>query len=191
MRSSTPAVRGREAVQESILAAAAELFAERGPAAVSLRAVAGRAGVNYGLVHRHFGTKDALLRRVLRREADELVEAIAADARNGVPLAVTLTLHDQLVRSLARAALDGVDVGAVWSERPEAARLVDLLAGQGNDDARDRRMTAAATAALVLGWALLENTLLSTFGLADLDRAEARRLLERPIARLQGAADES
>ncbi len=191
MRSSTPAVRGRDAVQESILGAAAELFAERGPAAVSLREIAGCAGVNYGLVHRHFGTKDALLRRVLRREANELVQAIAADARNGVPMAVTLTRHDRLVRSLARAALDGVDLGAVWSERPEAARLVDLLAGRGGGSTRERRMTAAAAAALVLGWALLENTLLATFGLADLDRAEARRLLERHIARLQGAADES
>ena len=45
----------------AILRAAAELMAERSPSSVSLREVAARAGVNYGLIHRHYGTKDRLL----------------------------------------------------------------------------------------------------------------------------------
>ena len=45
----------------AILRAAAELMAEHSPSSVSLREVAARAGVNYGLIHRHFGTKDKLL----------------------------------------------------------------------------------------------------------------------------------
>jgi AcrR family transcriptional regulator len=45
----------------AILRAAAELMAEHSPSSVSLREVAARAGVNYGLIHRHFGTKDRLL----------------------------------------------------------------------------------------------------------------------------------
>lgn len=45
----------------AILQAAAELMAEHSPSSVSLREVASRAGVNYGLIHRHFGTKDRLV----------------------------------------------------------------------------------------------------------------------------------
>lgn len=45
----------------AILRAAAELMAEHSPSSVSLREIASRAGVNYGLIHRHYGTKDRLL----------------------------------------------------------------------------------------------------------------------------------
>ena len=45
----------------AILRAAAELMAEHSPSSVTLREVAARAGVNYGLIHRHYGTKDRLL----------------------------------------------------------------------------------------------------------------------------------
>jgi len=36
-------------------------MADQSPSSVSLREVAARAGVNYGLIHRHFGTKDRLI----------------------------------------------------------------------------------------------------------------------------------
>jgi len=47
--------------QLAILLAAAELFAQHGPAKVSLRSVAAAAGVPYSLIYRYFGTKDNLL----------------------------------------------------------------------------------------------------------------------------------
>ena len=61
---------GRDEVVDAVLDAAERLFAEQGPANVSLRAIAQDAGVNYGLVHRHFGTKDDLLDRLLERYAE-------------------------------------------------------------------------------------------------------------------------
>src|SRR5271157_1434984 len=48
---------GKEEVVAAGLEAAGELFAEKGPAATSIREVAARAGVNHGLLHRHFGRK--------------------------------------------------------------------------------------------------------------------------------------
>jgi AcrR family transcriptional regulator len=45
----------------AVVKAAEELFAERGPSATTMRDIAARSGVNYGLVHRHFGTKKRLL----------------------------------------------------------------------------------------------------------------------------------
>lgn len=56
----TSAERGRE-VRQRLLAAAAELIAERGWAAVSTRLLAERAGVAPGLVHYHFASLPALL----------------------------------------------------------------------------------------------------------------------------------
>lgn len=56
---------GRAEVAAAILEAATELFAERGPAATSIRDIAARAGVNHGLVFRHFGTKEQLVGAVL------------------------------------------------------------------------------------------------------------------------------
>ena len=67
--------RGAEAVRTSLVAAASELFASRGPSRVSVREVARSAGVNHGLVHHYFGSKDALLRAVL----DELAVRAAAE----------------------------------------------------------------------------------------------------------------
>ncbi|NKW46082.1 TetR family transcriptional regulator [Rhodococcus hoagii] len=51
--------------QWAILLAAAELFAERGPAKVSLRSVAAAAGVPYSLIYRFYRTKDNLLAAVM------------------------------------------------------------------------------------------------------------------------------
>src|SRR5207248_8155711 len=57
---------GRDEVVAAVIEAATALFAERGPAAVSLREVAQAADVNLGLIHRHIGSKADLLAAVLR-----------------------------------------------------------------------------------------------------------------------------
>ncbi len=59
---------GRDAVKTALIESAAELFAERGIKDVSLREIAAHAGVNLGLIHRHFGSKE-----VLRRAAQEFL----------------------------------------------------------------------------------------------------------------------
>src|ERR1700741_422368 len=56
---------GREEVEAAILQAATDLFAERGPAATSIRDIATRSKVNHGLVFRYFGTKEQLVGAVL------------------------------------------------------------------------------------------------------------------------------
>ncbi|WP_418059349.1 TetR/AcrR family transcriptional regulator [Pimelobacter simplex] len=52
--------------QHQILLAAADLFARKGPAKVSLREVAAAADVPYGLIHRFYGTKENLLVAVMQ-----------------------------------------------------------------------------------------------------------------------------
>lgn len=70
-----------------ILDAAGRLFAEKGLEGVSLRAVTAEAGVNLAAVNYHFGSKEALLRELVRRffaavnEAQvRALDALPADA---------------------------------------------------------------------------------------------------------------
>ena len=53
--------------KERILDAAERIFAERGFAGTSLRAVTSAANVNLAAVHYHFGSKEALLQEILHR----------------------------------------------------------------------------------------------------------------------------
>ena len=67
---STPAPRKRrkEARPSELLAAALELFVEKGFAATRLEDVASRAGVAKGTLYKHFPVKEALLRHRFHRE---------------------------------------------------------------------------------------------------------------------------
>ncbi len=67
----------RETVQ-TILAAARELFAERGYDGASIRAITARAGVNLGAVTYHFGTKERLYLAVVASSTRPLFDRIAA-----------------------------------------------------------------------------------------------------------------
>ncbi len=49
----------------AILDSAGQMFAERGPAAASIRNITAQARVNHGLVFRHFGAKKQLVAAVL------------------------------------------------------------------------------------------------------------------------------
>jgi AcrR family transcriptional regulator len=53
-----------EATRERLLAAAAELFAERGFRGATMRAIAARAGTNLAAANYHFGSKEKLYREV-------------------------------------------------------------------------------------------------------------------------------
>lgn len=57
----------REAAEEALLDAAAELFAEQGTAETSVAAICERAGYSHGLINHHFGSKDVLVQRLAER----------------------------------------------------------------------------------------------------------------------------
>jgi len=58
--------------KQKILDAAAELFAEDGFAATSLRHIISKAGVNLAAIHYHFGTKQDLLDRIILQKISPL-----------------------------------------------------------------------------------------------------------------------
>ena len=58
---------GKDVNTSRILDSAQELFAKRGPRAVTIRQVAEHAGVSHALVHKYFGSKDDLIKAVIDR----------------------------------------------------------------------------------------------------------------------------
>lgn len=72
----------RTRTRERILAAAAELMAERGITGTSMDDVAAGAGVAKGSVFYNFGSKEALCRAVIERAVDQFGTAMAS-ARTG------------------------------------------------------------------------------------------------------------
>ncbi|WP_068166396.1 TetR/AcrR family transcriptional regulator [Rhodococcus phenolicus] len=61
----TPSRAGSTGPQHAILLAAADLFARKGPAKVTLREIAAAADVSYGLIYRFYRTKENLLVAVM------------------------------------------------------------------------------------------------------------------------------
>ncbi|MCW2765009.1 MAG: putative transcriptional regulator, TetR family [Nocardioides sp.] len=115
----------RSTQRSTLLAAAEQLFAERGIDAVSLRTVMAEAGTNVGAVHYHFGTKEALVEALiearsgeLRDERDRLLSELE---RQEVPS--VRDLAEAFVRPLVPMALDG---GSSW------VRLVSSIVQTGH-----------------------------------------------------------
>jgi AcrR family transcriptional regulator len=163
----------------ALVAAAGELFRERSPAAVPLREIAQRAGVNYGLIHHYFRTKAAILAEVFaessRAGAERLADA--ADVGDGIQ---ALTLHGErngYVQMLAWVMLEGATPPGFFRPSPALAKLSELIEAERARptssasptlDVDDRVIAAAAVAAL-MGWAFFHPFLRAAAGIEDRD----------------------
>src|SRR5688500_10707394 len=113
----------------AILRAAAELMAEHSPSDVSLREIAARAGVNYGLIHRHYGTKDRLLVQIFQEFTDYGAEQIRAADTIHDAIRRTFTLDSGgFARILSWVALDGVAAEKTFADPSGMAVFQDLIA---------------------------------------------------------------
>jgi AcrR family transcriptional regulator len=82
--------------RERLMEAARRCLVERGHAQCSVKAIAEIAGVNHGLVHHHFGSKEGLFVAAVKREAARHGERLAqAGSREGVRALFLETLADQ------------------------------------------------------------------------------------------------
>jgi TetR/AcrR family transcriptional regulator, repressor for neighboring sulfatase len=131
----------------SLVSAAAELFAARGPDGVSLREIAARAGLNYGLIHQYVGSKDELLRLVIEQSTSTTAARFAQ--AGGVGEALELLQgpvgadRPQYPRLLAWAILQGRDPKELAGPSPALPQLIAMLpekgagAGRADGGARD------------------------------------------------------
>ncbi len=154
---------GREAITDAVLDAAERLFAIAGPGEVSLRAIAQEAGVTYGLVYRHFGTKDVLLEQLLERYAVRWREALGDEPDYGAALDRLLGSTFETgpyLRLLAWMLLNGMPERSAESYRRHSTldQLPPLAVHEagdradGVDEERRARVETAGALALAFGW---------------------------------------
>jgi AcrR family transcriptional regulator len=179
MSPSPRAPRGREAVTAAILDAAAALFADRGTEAVSIRDIAERARVNHGLVHRHFGSKAALVRAVMDRLVAKLDGGVEVDASSPGDLFLAAE-KSRYWRVLARALLDGADPRDLQGGFPVIERLVGAAReAQKNGllrDDLDAEHLVAMGVTLGLGWMVFSPFVVAATGMKRRD-AKPERLM--------------
>ncbi|MGH1488281.1 MAG: TetR/AcrR family transcriptional regulator [Acidimicrobiales bacterium] len=158
MEQNASAARGRSAVEEALIEAAADLLAEMGPTRVSLRDIANRAGVNKGQIHHYFGGKQPLIEAAFRRVATEHFHNAQQRGGGGLPVPLTLGLDQRYLQAVVRIVLDG-DLDTARLEFDEnisipRAALAQLTEITGLEEP-DRQLKAefAAVMAMELGWA--------------------------------------
>ena len=178
---------GRVATRDALLRAAAELFAERGAEAVSTREIASKAHVNNGLIHRHFRTKDALLREVLEGLSAEIASVDQDGEASAILLRFFHAVREQETywKLLARTMLDGQPINCVQKTFPTMGRAIELIRdlqaqGKGPTDA-DPRSVAMLAGAVAFGWLVFEPWLLAAGGFAEEEKDEAGREVIRLI----------
>src|SRR3989442_254727 len=113
---------GNQDTREAILAAAREVFAERGFDGASIRAIATSAGVDPALVHHYFGTKDELFLATVEAPLDpaKLITPILDGDPAELPerlLRVFLSVWDNPVTGTAALAIVRSAVQHDWSAR--------------------------------------------------------------------------
>jgi AcrR family transcriptional regulator len=126
-------------LDEALLASGRELFPATGCAGLSLRALTEHAGVNAGMFHYHFKTKDNFLRVLLQTLYEQMYAGLQVEAEQEGPaigrLRAALFAFARFARDhrrvLARIWMDALAGEAVAREfiRRNAPRHVGLLAG--------------------------------------------------------------
>jgi AcrR family transcriptional regulator len=172
--------KGREAVEAALVAAAADLLAEEGPRNAGLRQIARRAGVNHGQVHHYFGSKRALLQAAMRHLAAEHYANATERAGGGAfPPPLTLTQDTRYWQAVIRLVLDGeieiarteVDEGISVPRR--ALHAIAKAQGLSEPDVALKSQVAASVA-LQLAWAALEEFVFAVTDVAEDERDAVR-----------------
>ncbi|WP_083983031.1 TetR/AcrR family transcriptional regulator [Actinomadura hibisca] len=123
---------GQSETREAILAAARELFAEKGYDGASMRAIAREAGVDAALVHHFFGNKEGVFIAAMRFPVDpgELLPRIMSAPR------------DQLGETMARVFL------SVWDDPESRAPILAMLRSAMTNEKAAAMMRQFVSAAL-------------------------------------------
>jgi AcrR family transcriptional regulator len=175
----------RRKSEARILAAASRLFVERGYERTTIRAIAGAAGVDGGLVMHYFGSKQGLFQRVTHaRPAPEL---------SGSAEQVTEQILARLAESLASEPVHSLALLRSMLTHPEAAQaLREGAAGFQAQISRpiptdDADVRAALVGAVMLG-VIVSRHLLNSDALTATSSQQVIDLL-RPCLRSLTRAD--
>ena len=158
-RASDQPIRGREAVCDSLITAALELMSTLSPRQISGRAIAQRAGVNYGLIHHYFGSKDGLFAAAVCAATKEMGQRW--DDLGILP--VNTSDEAAIYRTFAKLEADA----ARSTMTPLIHRIVRGQCGGSERCPTDPELLAevALCAALQFGWGTFEEEIMA--GLAE------------------------
>ena len=180
---------GKDEVVEALLDAAARLLANSPPDDVSLRGIAREAGVNHGLVHRHFGTRDDLVDRLLERMAHNWTAELEAsgdpvgaiDAIFGSDAEAEVSAGIWL-RLLAWSLLSDPPSTSVERHRRYATldKLPPLL-GDESDDGNEAAFTTAAALSLAFGWRFFHPYIRAALKIDDSDFAISQNAMRERV----------
>ncbi|MGW7102452.1 ScbR family autoregulator-binding transcription factor [Streptomyces sp. NPDC054838] len=160
--------------RESLVRAAAEVFAEEGYETASIANISRRAGVSTGGLHFHFGSKSALADAVVDRAAESLRRITVSRLAAGNSLQTLIDSTHELVAVLARDAVVSAAFGLVagngarsavgrergWAVRRQWQRWVEAMfreaAAEGLlADGVSPQDAAAAVVAAIVGFEVL------------------------------------
>lgn len=106
-------------LDQALLAAGRELFPERGCAGMSIREVAEAAGVNLGMFHYHFKSREAFLRALMQQGYEAMFATLSLEVSRP---ADTISTLRYALRAIARFVRD--------NRRFLARLLADALSGE-------------------------------------------------------------
>ena len=164
--------------QEALVDAAVELFAEHGPASVSVRDVARHAGRNQGLIYRHLGSKQALIAAAFEQGSSVLFPAALSPEGFDIDTVIYQVHHGAPApRLIARILVDDVDIGDVREQFPILRQLLGAYgpAPQGGaaPDFADPRFAVASVTCMAMGSAIYGSDLRAALDLPDDGSIEA------------------
>jgi len=179
---------GKDVNASRILDSAQELFARRGPRAVTVRQVAEHAGVSHALVHKYFGSKDELIRAVIDRvDVSRTATAKRAESLRDAyetlfPQVMAQRDHSMM---LVRSAMEGTEYVSL-AERIQATQALVALARKTAVSGAtpsppphdiDPRVLVSSVTAMIFGWACIEDWVWPAAGLDPADTEEIHRQL--------------
>ena len=179
-----------EDTRAALIAALVSLLEEKSAAAISVREVAAKAGVNHGLVHRYFGSKAELVAAAAQSLSAELHARDPLTAGMSAATFARLRKRPAIARLTARACLDGprelLTLASPPRERLDeiVAPIREGLARAGLAQVDPYLLNALASAAL-LGWFAFKPLLEKGFGLpkrADDQLAALLQLVDRVLS---------
>jgi AcrR family transcriptional regulator len=172
-----------ELTRETLIDAAADLFASQGIEGVSIRSINSHAGLAAAAVHYHFGSKDRLLDAVLEREGSAVRDEINELADRLLARKARPTTR-QLVETLATPYLNLIEREPVKGVR-WLKIVAQLIAAQDNrvteqgdvavvttkiDELLHRRYPVIADEDLNVDWPLAVTTMIQMLALTPSDQ---------------------
>jgi len=148
-----------------LIDAATELLQERGASGISGRELARRAGVNYGLIHHYFGSKEAVFDETFITLHGRYVRDMVAEDTQRLAAAFRMRNHEAFLRIWAYRELANDEMPIV--DLKGMRLLLDTIVSQRKikprrgDAYTDAQASAYCSLALQLGWVICRRNLLA------------------------------